>query len=50
MFLICASGRDAREILSELERRLRNDEVTEREETINQLGQIAILRLNQVVS
>jgi 2-oxo-4-hydroxy-4-carboxy-5-ureidoimidazoline decarboxylase len=50
VFLICASGRRAPEILRELERRLRNDDVTEREETVEQLRQIALLRLEQVVS
>jgi 2-oxo-4-hydroxy-4-carboxy-5-ureidoimidazoline decarboxylase len=50
VFLIRASGRDAREILRELERRLRNDDVTEREETVDQLRQIALLRLEQVVT
>jgi 2-oxo-4-hydroxy-4-carboxy-5-ureidoimidazoline decarboxylase len=49
VFLIRAAGRDGREILDELERRLRNDDVTEREETIEQLRQIAILRLDELV-
>lgn len=50
VFLIRAAGRDAPEILRELERRLRNDDDTERAETIDQLRQIALLRLQQVVS
>lgn len=49
VFLIRAAGRDAAEILSELERRLGNDEGTERAETIGALRQIALLRLEQVV-
>jgi 2-oxo-4-hydroxy-4-carboxy-5-ureidoimidazoline decarboxylase len=50
VFLIRAAGRDAEEILSELERRLANDEGTERAETIGALRQIALLRLEQVLS
>jgi 2-oxo-4-hydroxy-4-carboxy-5-ureidoimidazoline decarboxylase len=50
VFLIRAAGRDAQEILSELERRLANDEGTERAETIGALRQIALLRLEQVLS
>ena len=49
VFLIRAAGRDAPEILAELERRLGNDAATEREETIDQLREIALLRLEQVV-
>lgn len=45
VFLIRAAGRDSREILAELERRLGNDDATERAETVDQLGQIALLRL-----
>jgi 2-oxo-4-hydroxy-4-carboxy-5-ureidoimidazoline decarboxylase len=50
VFLIRAAGRDAEEILSELERRLANDEGTERAETTGALRQIALLRLEQVVT
>lgn len=50
VFLIRAAGRDAEEILSELERRLANDEGTERAETVGALRQIALLRLEQVVT
>ena len=50
VFLIRAAGRDAAEILAELERRLGNDDDTERRETIEQLRQIALLRLEQVVA
>ncbi len=49
VFLIRASGRDAEEILAELERRSANDEGTERAETIGALRQIAVLRLEQVL-
>jgi 2-oxo-4-hydroxy-4-carboxy-5-ureidoimidazoline decarboxylase len=49
VFLIRAAGRDAPEILSELERRLGNDDETERGETVTQLREIALLRLEQVV-
>lgn len=50
VFLIRAAGRDAAEVLVELERRLGNDDDTERAETIEQLRQIALLRLEQVVA
>lgn len=49
VFLIRAAGRSAHEILGELERRLRNDDATERGETVTQLREIAMLRLRQVV-
>ena len=45
VFLIRAAGRDADEILAELERRLDNDDATERAETVDNLRQIALLRL-----
>jgi 2-oxo-4-hydroxy-4-carboxy-5-ureidoimidazoline decarboxylase len=45
VFLIRAAGRDAEEILAELDRRLRNDDATERDETVDNLRQIALLRL-----
>lgn len=45
VFLIRAAGRDAGEILAELDRRLRNDDVAERAETVGNLRQIALLRL-----
>jgi 2-oxo-4-hydroxy-4-carboxy-5-ureidoimidazoline decarboxylase len=45
VFLIRAAGRDAHEILAELERRLGNDDAAERAETVEQLRQIALLRL-----
>ena len=49
VFLIRAAGRDATEILAELERRLGNDDETERTETVAQLREIALLRLDQVI-
>ncbi len=45
VFLIRAAGRDAEEILSHLLRRLQNDDETERAETVDNLRQIALLRL-----
>lgn len=45
VFLIRAAGRNAEEILAELDRRLGNDEETERAETVDNLRQIALLRL-----
>ena len=49
VFLIRASGRTGPQILAELERRLRNDDTTERAETVQQLREIALLRLDQLV-
>ena len=49
VFLIRASGRSGPQILAELERRLGNDEATERGETVQQLREIALLRLDQLV-
>ncbi len=49
VFLIRAAGRDGHEILAELTRRLGNDDETERDETVRQLREIALLRLEQVV-
>ena len=45
VFLIRAAGRDAEEILAELERRLGNSDEAERAETVDNLRQIALLRL-----
>lgn len=50
VFLIRAAGRTAPEILAELERRLGNDDATERQETMAELGEIALLRLEQVIA
>ena len=49
VFLIRASGRTGPQILAELERRLGNDAATERDETVRQLREIALLRLEQLV-
>jgi 2-oxo-4-hydroxy-4-carboxy-5-ureidoimidazoline decarboxylase len=49
VFLIRAAGRSSGEILAECERRLGHDDETERAETIEQLTQIALLRLEQVI-
>lgn len=49
VFLIRAAGRSGEEILSELRRRLGNDDAAERAETVEQLRQIALVRLEQVV-
>jgi 2-oxo-4-hydroxy-4-carboxy-5-ureidoimidazoline decarboxylase len=45
VFLIRAAGRHAEEILAELERRLGNTDEAERAETVDNLRQIALLRL-----
>ncbi|WP_156758824.1 2-oxo-4-hydroxy-4-carboxy-5-ureidoimidazoline decarboxylase [Microbacterium karelineae] len=45
VFLIRAAGRSPKEILGELERRLRNDDETEVREACSQLAEIAILRI-----
>lgn len=50
VFLIRAAGRGGDEILTELERRLANDHETERAETVEQLRQIALLRLERVLT
>jgi 2-oxo-4-hydroxy-4-carboxy-5-ureidoimidazoline decarboxylase len=49
VFLIRAAGRSGEEILAELERRLGNDDATERAEVADNLRQIALLRLEQAV-
>jgi 2-oxo-4-hydroxy-4-carboxy-5-ureidoimidazoline decarboxylase len=49
VFLIRASGRTGPQILAELERRLGNDPAAERDETVQQLREIALLRLSQTV-
>lgn len=50
VFLIRAADRDSDEVLSELERRLGNDDETERRETVSELRQIALLRLEKAVT
>jgi 2-oxo-4-hydroxy-4-carboxy-5-ureidoimidazoline decarboxylase len=49
VFIIRAAGRNAEEVLAELDRRLGNDDLTERAETVAQLREIAVLRLQQAV-
>jgi 2-oxo-4-hydroxy-4-carboxy-5-ureidoimidazoline decarboxylase len=49
VFLIRAHGRTGHQILTELNRRLGNDAATERDETVAQLREIALLRLEQVI-
>ncbi len=49
VFLIRAAGRSGAEILAELERRLANDDVSERAETVTALRDIALLRLEGLV-
>ena len=50
VFLIRAAGRSSEEILEELHRRLRNSPEAERREVAAQLGEIALLRLEQLVT
>ncbi len=50
VFIIRAAGRDAPEILEELRLRLDNTDELERAETINQLTQIAVLRMKETLS
>ncbi len=50
VFLIRAAGRSAGEILGELRRRLDNDDAAERDETVTQLREIALLRLREVAA
>ena len=50
VFLIRAAGRSPEEMLAELERRLGNDEATERRETTEQLAEITALRVQGLVS
>lgn len=49
VFLIRAAGRTADEILSELRRRLANTSEVEFSEVVRELGEIAVLRLGQLV-
>jgi len=50
VFLIRAAGRDGAEILGELERRIDNEPAVERREVVANLRQIALQRLEQVVT
>jgi 2-oxo-4-hydroxy-4-carboxy-5-ureidoimidazoline decarboxylase len=49
VFLVRAAGRSSAEILTELRRRLYNDEEAERAETVTALRDIALLRMEEVV-
>lgn len=50
VFIIRAAGRDGDQILAELDRRLRNDDETERAETVENLRQIALMRLEAALT
>jgi 2-oxo-4-hydroxy-4-carboxy-5-ureidoimidazoline decarboxylase len=50
VFLVRAAGRSAPEILGELDRRLGSSAEDERRETVDQLREIALLRLESVLS
>ena len=50
IFIVCATGKSAQEILEILRRRLQNDEKTELHEAAEQQRQIAHLRLNKWLS
>jgi len=50
IFIVCATGKSAPEILGMLRRRLRNDETTELQEAAEQQRQIAHLRLKKWLS
>ncbi len=50
VFIIRAAGRDAAEILEDLRRRLDNSDEAERAETVDQLTQIALLRVREVLA
>ncbi len=50
VFIIRAAGRDAHQILEALRLRLDNSDEAERAETIDQLTQIALLRVREVLS
>jgi 2-oxo-4-hydroxy-4-carboxy-5-ureidoimidazoline decarboxylase len=50
IFIVCATGKSASEILEILQRRLRNDDETELHEAAEQQRQIAHLRLKKWLS
>jgi 2-oxo-4-hydroxy-4-carboxy-5-ureidoimidazoline decarboxylase len=50
VFLICATGRGAGEILGELRRRMANDPGTEREAAAAEIGKINAIRLRKLVT
>ena len=47
IFIVCASGRTAQEILTMLKRRMKNDDATELREAAEQQRQITLLRLRK---
>lgn len=49
IFLIRAKGRSPQEILAQLQRRLGNNEVAERQESLRQLREITLLRLQEIL-
>ncbi len=49
VFLVRAAGRDSADIVTELNRRLGNDDQTERAEVVRNLREIALLRLEELV-
>jgi 2-oxo-4-hydroxy-4-carboxy-5-ureidoimidazoline decarboxylase len=50
VFLICATGRSAAEMLDELQARLKNDQMTERSTVRAELSKIVNLRLAKLVT
>jgi 2-oxo-4-hydroxy-4-carboxy-5-ureidoimidazoline decarboxylase len=50
VFLIRAAGRSAEEILAELRRRIKNDDATELAEARRELAEIALLRLQKLLT
>ena len=50
VFLICATGRGAAEILAELNRRMNNDPAAEREVAAAEIGKINDIRLRKLVT
>ena len=50
IYLVCASGRSGEELLADLAERMRNDPVTELSVVRRELGKIARLRLERMVT
>ena len=50
IFIVCATGKSAPEIMEILRRRMQNDEATERQEAAEQQRQITQIRLNKWLS
>ena len=50
IYLICASGLSGAQMLAALQQRLTNDEATERRVVVEELGKIAVLRLQKAVT